>query len=300
MRKINFHYFVCLVMCSVVYTEGVIAVDRAVNKLLQGPQPARRSQIITQEKLAKIEKANRLAKEIVSQAKSGMVQIPAGVFLAGDEKRRVSIDKSFRLDVTEVSNGDYRRFLAAVKQDGKRYAHADAPPNNDYMPRYWQEYRSRFFKLSSAAKLAPFDRETFKQADNPVVGIDWWDAYGFCRWAGKRLPNEQEWEKGARGDDGRIWPWGNEWDYSKANTGGDKWGEVDGYIYAAEVISFGNGASPYGLLNMAGNVAEWSEQGSIMGGSSNNRPSGVRTSAKQMYEKDYRSFNIGFRCAADV
>lgn len=275
-------------------------MDRAVNKLLQGTQPERRSQIITKEKLTKIEKANRLAKEIALQAEDGMVQIPEGVFLMGDEKRQVSINKSFRLDIAEVSNRDYRRFLTAVKQGAKRYAHVDAPSNNDYTPRYWQEYRSRFFKASAAAKLAPFDKETFKQADNPVVGIDWWDAYAFCRWAGKRLPSEREWEKGARGDDGRIWPWGNEWDYSKANTGGDKWGEVDGYIYAAEVISFGNGASPYGLLNMAGNVAEWSEEGSVMGGSSNNRPSGVRANAKQMFEKSYRSFNIGFRCAADV
>lgn len=279
-----------------------LASDLAVKKLLDGNQPKNRSQVISSSQMATVERSARLAREVMGKNQGdGMSIIPSGPFLSGDRKMPASIKSSYKMDVTEVSNKDYQVFFKAVsKSKDNRFTHSSEPADHSYKPKYWSQYRSDLFVHSPAARVAPFDDKTFKQPDNPVVGVDWWDAYAYCNFVSKRLPTSLEWEKAARGKDGRTWPWGNSWDYAKANTGGDKWGEVDGFIYAAPVVSFGGGASVYGLLNMAGNVAEWSNDSELMGGSSNNRPSGVRASARQARSKGYRSFNIGFRCASDV
>lgn len=239
------------------------------------------------------------ARPAVAAKKADMVKVPSGTFLAGEDKHAVQIKRHFYIDRTEVSNRDYQNFLEATAKNPHAYCHPDESAGKEHSPRYWREFRPSLFRAGVAAQLAPFDQATFKQPDHPVVGIDWWDAYAYAHWAGKRLPSRTEWEKAARGTDGRTWPWGNAWDYRRANTGGEKWSEQDGYIYAAPVVSFSNGASPYGLLNMAGNVAEWSAEGFVMGGSSNSNPSEVRTSAVVTREPGYRNFDIGFRCAAD-
>ncbi len=230
--------------------------------------------------------------------RNDMIEIPAGNFLSGDKKHNAHT-KSFLIDRTEVTNQQYQQFLEMTNNNIHQYSHPNEPTNKDHTPRYWREYRSPLFRKTIAAQLAPFNNKTFKQPTHPVIGIDWWDAYAFARWAGKRLPTKIEWEKAARGTDGRIWPWGNQWDYKKANTGGEKWGELDGFTYSAPAQSFPEGLSIYGCLNMAGNVSEWTQEGYVMGGSSKNTPSGVRCSAKVLRKPDFRSFDIGFRCAAD-
>jgi formylglycine-generating enzyme required for sulfatase activity len=159
-----------------------------------------------------------------------MVQVPAGEFWMGcnekvdreceDEKpgRKVYLD-AFSIDKHEVTVAEYGRCVAAGKC---------AQPDAGEGCNWGVEGR----------------------ADHPINCVDWEQARAYCEWAGKRkrLPTEAEWEKAARGTDGRVYPWGNHWDAKRANVDGN--GTVP-------VWSYQEGASPYGTLNMSGNVWEW-------------------------------------------
>ncbi len=220
-----------------------------------------------------------------------------------DEERSgplVSVSERLRIDRTEVTNAAYARFLEATRETPHAHCHSDEPAEKDHTPRYWSAFRGRLFKEGVASRLAPFDAGTFRKPTHPVVGVDWWDAYAFARWAGKRLPTHTEWRRAASGDEARRWPWGDTWAYAKANTGGEKWGELDGHVYAAPADAFPSGAAPCGALQMAGNVAEWTADGYVAGGSSRSPPSGTRTDAHQARAPGFRSFDIGFRCAASA
>ncbi len=243
--------------------------------------------------------------------------------------RKVKLD-AFAIDRYEVTNAQYRKFLEWIARTGGHgTCHPAEPKEKDHTPRYWRDFNP-LLKDSAYARTTPFGRDTFTAGDKPVVGVDWFDAYAYAAWAGKRLPTEAEWELAARGLDGRRWPWGNEWRWGLANTGVEKKGkdvpaqgfEKDGYIYAAPVGSFPEGRSPFGCDDMAGNVAEWcndwyqedhyrnapahNPQGPasgrlrvVRGGSSQNMPSSVRSAKRFSYEAEFRNFTLGFRCAKD-
>jgi formylglycine-generating enzyme len=250
----------------------------------------------------------------------------------GDERPARTVRmRSFAIDRGEVTNARYRRFLEEVREHGdEAWRHPDQPEGKDHTPRYWREYNP-LLQSATYRRVVPFDEKTFTADDKPVVGVDWFDAFAFAKWAGKRLPTEAEWELAARGTDGRRWPWGNEWDWGLCNIGGEKKGldistrgsEKDGYIYAAPVGTYPKGDSPFGCADMAGNVAEWCadwyraeayadapdenppgpESGTqrvIRGGSSQRGPSSVRCAARASYEPDFRNFTLGFRCAKDL
>lgn len=158
-------------------------------------------------------------------------------------------------------------------------------------------------------------------AEHPVYGVTWYGAREYCETIGRRLPTEAEWERAARGDDGRIYPWGNTWDNALAKTNRP----ADAPPGSFPVGSYPGGASPYGILDMAGNVAEWvgdfygeqfyaqSASGVasnptgpvaglekvLRGGSWNTVPFFTRTIHRQSWDPADSQRWIGFRCAAN-
>ena len=156
----------------------------------------------------------------------GMVFVPAGPFIMGSElgegdefPRRIVDLSAFYIDIYEITNAEYNKCVKAGKCLPQRY-------RND---------------------------KTLNQPTQPVVALGWDDAVAYCRFAGKRMPTEAEWEKAARGTDERFFPWGNDWHPEWVNQHADK----DGFATTAPVGSFKQNVSPYGAYDMAGNAWEW-------------------------------------------
>ena len=219
------------------------------------------------------------------------VIVPAGSFTMGDDTnspaRQVYLN-GFYIDKHEITVARYGDFLKAT--GGAR------PPEG------WEE-------------------SSLEIGDLPVVGVDWHDAEAYCRWAGKRLPTESEWEKAARGTDGRSYPWGNDEPSSaRANFGKSAPDPYKGGL--APVGGRAAGKSPYGAQDLAGNASEWvsdwfadgfvrgqvrNPKGPadgaarvIRGGGWYDPPQRLNSTLRMHANPETRADDVGFRCAKDL
>jgi iron(II)-dependent oxidoreductase len=243
-----------------------------------------------------------------------MVKIPAGTFIMGSDKkvdrnaypaefpqRKVYLD-AYEIDKFEVTTVQFLKFVLATNR----------APLID-----WQ-----------------YDGGNFQDtmASHPVMHVSWFDADAYCKWAGKRLPTSAEWEKAARGEDGRMYPWGNEpAGLSRANFGrtglsGPVRDRPERLLLYPPIISvdkYENAVSPYGLFQMAGNVAEWTAdwydpqyykkapdrnpkgpetgtQKAFRGGGWIDSTPSVRPAQRNGTEPSTKMNWLGFRCARDA
>ncbi len=171
-----------------------------------------------------------LPKEMTGKDGAPMALVPAGEFLMGSNaeadspEHPVHLD-SFYMDKFEMTNARYAKFLEDTKRNP---------------PFFWDEIRLP------------------GEGDRPVIGVDWHDADAYCTWAGKRVPTEAEWEKAARGTDGRRYAWGNDEPSSlMANYNWDGKRTWQGLSTISPVGSYEAGKSPYGMYDLTGNLWEW-------------------------------------------
>jgi len=219
-----------------------------------------------------------------------------------------------------VQKGEF--LMGSDKSKDSMASDNELPQRKVYLDGYWI-YKHEV----TVAQYRKFCNETGRQMpsapswgwdNHPIVNVTWNDAVAYCNWAGVQLPTEAQWEKAARGTDGRIWPWGNQWDASKCNS----YNNTGPTKQATPVGNYPQDASPYGVMDMAGNVCEWcadwydknyyasasnrNPQGPssgtyrvLRGGSyGNNVVPRVRAAYRYRLGPDYSSFNWGFRCAS--
>ncbi len=247
-------------------------------------------------------------------AMDDMVPIPAGWFLMGSDKkvdrlayftelpqRKVYLD-AYAIDKYEVTTVQFLKFVLAT----------DRSPLIDW------RYDGGNFQESMAS--------------HPVMHVSWFDADAYCRWAGKRLPTEAEWEKAARGEDGRIYPWGNQpaglsrSNFGRSGLSGPVRDRPERLMLYPPIISvdkYDNALSPYGLYQMVGNVAEWvadwydkdyyksapdknpkgpekGTQRAFRGGGWIDSTPTVRAAQRNGGDPDTKMNWLGFRCARDA
>ncbi len=284
-----------------------------------------------------------------------MVTVPAGEFIMGSERTDIEgiqeqygfatpiyLDEypqhkvrlsAFKIDAYEVSNKQFKEFIITTDRalpyewGHNGYGLTMKEASTMDMARL-RQIAAEDFKLDMDATrmprealMAAMEHEQRKRDPFPVTGISWHYADVYCRWRGKRLPSEAEWEKAARGPNGLEFPWGNDWNAARSNTGDDDESEWEDGI--APVGSYPTSKSFYGAHDLAGNVWEWvadwyapypnstyrsdnfGEKVKVIRGGGG----GIghyalsyffRGATRQFAEPEMAGEDVGFRCAADV
>ena len=228
----------------------------------------------------------QLIGEHVTPANGAMARVPEGTFNLGTGQTTTLA--AFTIDVYEVTNAQYRQFLEASGYDTKTYWSDDgwrwAQEKNRRQPSYW-------------------DDEQLNKPEQPVVGVSWYEADAYCRWAGKVLPTELQWDKACRGTDGRRFPWG---DAPLAAPAQEQSADPTGYTAPATVGSRPQTQSPYGVQDLAGSVLEWTataqdSQGMILrGGSGDSNLERVGCGVEHTLLPSITANFIGFRCLSNL
>lgn len=250
-----------------------------------------------------------------------MLLIPAGEFIYQDGEKVNLPD--FWIDEHEVTIADYKEFLDFLEAnpgEAEKLAHPDMPKGKSHVPLDWADNNELTPPMPGYYKRAVRWKQ-YKNAplevDSPVFNVDWFDAYAYSKWKGRRLPTEQEWEKAARGTDGRKYPGGNQEDPKRVNSGHDfdpnpnKGGDIDGYKRWSPVNLPSGDTSPYRIRGMAGNVSEWtsswtsSEDGMagdvpvVRGGNWGN-PEHHLTRRRAILDPLQQQDTLGFRTVSDT
>jgi formylglycine-generating enzyme required for sulfatase activity len=260
-----------------------------------------------------------------SKDNAEMVYVPAGEFAMGGDPAPAANQaansiylNAFWMDKFEVTNEQFQQFAGATGYQ------TDAEKQGwgyEFVNARWEQTRGITWRAPRGSAGDMADKMKY-----PVVLVSWNDANAYCAWAGERLPTEAEWEKSARGTDARAFPWGNTWDGTKLNfcdvNCGFAWKDSsvnDRYAESAPVGSLPQGASVYGIQDLAGNVWEWtadwfgadyyktmptrnptgpaSGQFKILrGGAWSIDSSYARTTAGFPAVPEYRERSVGFRC----
>ena len=213
---------------------------------------------------------------------------------------------SFKPDRVTVPAGAFRRGSTLGDLD-------ERPVTTRTLPAFaidrTEVTRAMYARCVSAKRCPPVGLDLSSEPDLPITQVSWSEAKSFCVYAGGRLPTEDEWEKAARGSDGREFPWGNDVDCAKANFGnyeneGPCAGKNPGKPVA--VGGYPNGKSPYGLLDMAGNVWEWvadaydrdASRRVVRGGSCCSYFVAPRAANRNAWDPKHRDGDLGFRCVS--
>lgn len=295
----------------------------------------------------------QLGKSSPTTAMIPMVKVPAGEFIMGSNKidseglqeqygfstplfvnehpeHRRKIE-AFMIDTYETTNAEYKEFILTTDRllpylwGHNGYGLTMEEAERMEMSRL-REIGANDFKLDMDTRVMEREAlmaamvEAQKKLDPlPVTNVSWQEAQIYCQWRGKRLPSEAQWERVARGTDGREYPWGNQWDTTITNTGDDSdWEEG-----IAPVGVYPQNRSPDGAFDMAGNVWEWvadwykpypnsdyqsdlfgEERKVIRGGGGGVGHYALsmffRGAARQFAEPELRSEDVGFRCVDDI